>query len=98
MNTTDVDDADPNRTVAKIYYDDDQPVQVDAAFIIEDWPWVVGFDQVGTDGHDYVSIPSERVVGVMSPLYSQFSRNGRRVTAYGIETDEIEEYVSLLPL
>jgi len=83
-------DDDADRTVAKIYYADDQPVQVDAAFIIEGWDWVVGFDQV--------SIPADRVVGVMSPLYTQFSKNGRRVTAYGIEDHDVEEYTPFLPL
>jgi hypothetical protein len=40
------------KTVAKIYSDDDQPVQVDAPFVIEGWDWVVGFDQVNTDEYD----------------------------------------------
>lgn len=97
MDTT-TQQAETTRTVAKIYDDDDQPVQVDAAFIIEDWPWVVGFDQVATESHDYVSIPESRVVGVMSPQYTQFSRNGRRVTAYGIDDREVEEYAEFLPL
>lgn len=97
METT--TDVDADRTVAKIYSDDDdQPVQVDAAFIIEDWNWVVGFDQLATDGNDYISVPIERVVAVMSPQYTQFSRNGRRVTGYGIEAHEVEEYSEYLPL
>jgi len=97
MDTT--TDEEVDRTIAKIYSDDDdQPVQVDAAFIIEDWDWVVGFDQLATDGNDYISIPVERVVGVMSPQYTQFSQNGRRVTAYGIEDHEVKEYAPFLPL
>lgn len=96
--TKDVDVA-TDRTIAKIYFDDDdQPMQVDAAFIIEEWDWVVGFDQVGSEDNDSLSIPVGRVVGVMSPEYVQFSRNGRRVTGYGIEEHEIEEYAPFLPL
>ncbi|WP_435333816.1 hypothetical protein [Haloarchaeobius sp. TZWWS8] len=90
--------ASEKRTVAKIYYADEQPVQVDAAFVIEGWDWVVGFDQCMTDEYDYVSIPVDRVIGVMSPTYSQFSHNGRRVTAYGIDDVEVEEFLHLLPL
>ncbi|WP_435364681.1 hypothetical protein [Haloarchaeobius sp. DYHT-AS-18] len=85
-------------SVAKIYYADDQPAQVDAAFVIEGWDWVVGFDQVNTEDYDYVSIPIDRVVGVMSPQYTQFSHNGRRVTAYGVNDVEVEEFIHLLPL
>jgi hypothetical protein len=59
---------------------------------------VVGFDQVGTDGYDYVSIPAERVVGVMSPRYTSFSHNGRRVTAYGVMDEDVREFRDLLPL
>jgi len=58
VDTTTTAPVDADRAVAK--NDDDRPVQVDAAFVIEDWPWVVGFDQVGTDDHDDVSVPSER--------------------------------------
>ncbi|WP_435358832.1 hypothetical protein [Haloarchaeobius sp. DFWS5] len=85
-------------SVAKIYYADEQPVQVDAAFVIEGWDWVVGFDQLRTEDYDYVSIPIDRVIGVMSPTYTQFSHNGRRVTAYGVDDVEVEEFLHLLPL
>ncbi|WP_348607709.1 hypothetical protein [Halobaculum rarum] len=84
--------------VAKVYYEDGEPVVLSAAFVIEGWPWVVGFDQAGTDGYDYVSIPTERIVGVRSPRYAVFSHNGRRVTAYGVMDEEIREFRDLLPL
>jgi len=84
--------------VAKVYYADDQPVELYAAFIIEGWDWVIGFDQVGTAAYDYVSIPADRVVGVMSSRYAQFSANGRRVTGYGITDAEVREFRDLLPL
>ncbi|ESP87409.1 hypothetical protein [Candidatus Halobonum tyrrellensis] len=92
-----VDETDAE-TVAKVYYEDGDPVSLDAAFVIEDWEWVIGFDQTGTEGYDYVSIPVERVVGVMSRRYTQFSHNGRRVTAYGVMDDEVREFRDLLPL
>lgn len=85
-------------SIAKIYYADDQPVVVDAAFIIEDWDWVIGFDQTETEGYDYVSVPTDRVIGVMSAEYTQFSQNGRRVTGYGIMDDEVREFRDLLPV
>ncbi|QZX98425.1 hypothetical protein [Halobaculum rubrum] len=85
-------------SVAKVYYEDGEPVVLSAAFVIEDWPWVVGFDQAGTDGYDYVSIPTERIVGVRSPRYAVFSHNGRRVTAYGVMDEDIREFRDLLPL
>ncbi|MXR39903.1 hypothetical protein GRX01_00815 [Halobaculum sp. WSA2] len=85
-------------SVAKVYYEDGEPVVLAAAFVIEDWPWVVGFDQIGTDGYDYVSIPTERIVGVRSPRYAVFSHNGHRVTAYGVMDEEIREFRDLLPL
>ncbi|UIO99503.1 hypothetical protein Hbl1158_13385 [Halobaculum sp. CBA1158] len=84
--------------VAKVYYEEGEPVVLAAAFVIEDWPWVIGFDQLGTEGYDYVSIPSERVVGVMSRRYTSFSHNGRRVTAYGVMDEEVREFRDLLPL
>jgi len=84
--------------VAKVYYEDGEPVVLSAALVIEGWPWVVGFDQAGTDGYDYVSIPTERIVGVRSPRYAVFSHNGRRVTAYGVMDEEIREFRDLLPL
>ncbi|MFC6786415.1 hypothetical protein ACFQFH_11095 [Halobaculum halobium] len=89
--------ADEN-PAAKVYYDDGEPVVLAAAFVIEGWPWVVGFDQAGTDGYDYVSIPIDRIVGVRSPRYTAFSHNGRRVTAYGVMDDEVREFRDLLPL
>jgi hypothetical protein len=99
MDTTTPDSIADERTIAKIYFDDDdEPVHVDAAFIVEDWDWVIGFDQIQSAEHDYVSIPVARVIGVMSPEYVQFSHNGRRVTGYGITEPEIEEYRGFLPL
>lgn len=77
---------------------DDRPIELYAAFIIENWDWVIGFDGVGIEGYDYVSIPADRVVGVMSAQYAQFSANGRRVTGYGITDAEIREFRDLLPL
>ncbi|WP_115864459.1 hypothetical protein [Halorussus litoreus] len=88
-------DADP---IAKIYYADEEATQVDAAFVIEDWDWVVGFDQVATDEYDYVSIPVSKVVGVMSPEYTSFTRNGRRVTGYGVTEAEAESFADRLPV
>ncbi|MFC4553224.1 MULTISPECIES: hypothetical protein [Halorussus] len=84
--------------IAKIYYADAEATQVDAAFVIEDWDWVVGFNQVATDEYDYVSIPVEKVIGVMSPKYSSFTRNGRRVTGYGVSDDEVETFADRLPV
>lgn len=98
-DSADVEDGPyPDTGVAKVYYADDQPVELRAAFIIEDWDWVIGFDQIGTEGYDYVSIPADRVVGVMSPRYTQFAANGRRVTGYGITDAEVREFRDLLPL
>ncbi|WP_132058937.1 hypothetical protein [Halorussus amylolyticus] len=88
-------DSDP---IAKIYYADEEATQVDAAFVIEDWDWVVGFNQVATDEYDYVSIPVEKVIGVMSPEYASFTRNGRRVTGYGVEGEEAESFADRLPV
>ena len=85
-------------TIAKIYYADEEATQVDAAFVIEDWDWVVGFNQVATDEYDYVSIPVEKVIGVMSPEYTSFSRTGKRVTAYGVGDDEAAEFADRLPV
>jgi len=84
--------------VAKIYYADAEATQVDAAFVIEDWDWVVGFDQVATEGDDFLSIPVEKVIGVMSPAYHSFTRNGRRVTGYGVDADEAESFADRLPV
>ena len=84
--------------IAKIYYADEEATEVDAAFVIEDWDWVVGFDQVATDEYDYVSIPANRVIGVMSPEYSSFSRNGKRVTGYGVDDEEAETFADRLPV
>lgn len=98
VGSVDADAGGADATVAKVYYDEGEPVVLAAAFVIEDWPWVVGFDQTGTEGYDYVSIPSERVVAVMSPRYSGFSHNGRRVTAYGVMDEEVREFRDLLPL
>lgn len=84
--------------IAKIYYADEEATQVDAAFVIEDWDWVVGFNQVATDEYDYVSIPVGKVIGVMSPKYTTFSRNGRRVTGYGIDDEETEAFADQLPI
>src|SRR6056297_82959 len=92
---------EPNATadpIAKIYYADEEATQVDAAFIIEDWDWVVGFDQVATDEYDYVSIPADKVIGVKSPNYDSFSLNGRRVTAYGVTDGEAESFSDRLPV
>ncbi|SHG74844.1 hypothetical protein [Halobaculum gomorrense] len=89
---------DDETPVAKVYYEDGEPVMLAAAFVIEDWPWVVGFDQAGTDGYDYVSIPIDRIVGVRSPRYTAFSHNGRRVAAYGVMDGETREFRDLLPL
>ncbi|QZP38882.1 hypothetical protein [Halobaculum magnesiiphilum] len=89
---------DDETPMAKVYYEDGDPVVLAAAFVIEDWPWVVGFDQAGTDGYDYVSIPIDRIVGVRSPRYAAFSHNGRRVTAYGVMDGETREFRDLLPL
>ncbi|WP_276299468.1 hypothetical protein [Halorussus lipolyticus] len=87
-----------DETIAKIYYADEEATQVDAAFIIEDWDWVVGFDQVATDEYDYVSIPTDKVIGVKSPEYDSFSRNGRRVTAYGVGEEGVEAFADRLPV
>jgi hypothetical protein len=85
-------------TTAKVYYADDLATELDAAFVVEGWEWVVGFDQVGTDGEDYVSIPADRVIAVRSPTYCAFTRDGRRGTAYGVSEDELAGYVDRLPL
>ena len=92
--TSETDDG----TIAKIYYADAEATQVDAAFVIEDWDWVVGFNQVATDEYDYVSIPVEKIIGVMSPEYTSFSRNGKRVTAYGVDDEEAAEFADRLPV
>ena len=84
--------------IAKIYYADEDATQVDAAFVIEDWDWVVGFNQVATDEYDYVTIPIERIIGVMSPEYTTFSRNGRRVTAYGVGEEDAAAFADRLPV
>ncbi|MFC4448511.1 hypothetical protein [Halorussus aquaticus] len=84
--------------IASIYYADEEATKVDAAFVIEDWDWVVGFDQVATDEYDYVSIPVERVIGVMSPEYTTFMRNGRRVTGYGVGDEGVEAFADRLPV
>jgi hypothetical protein len=90
--------AEGDEPIAKIYYGDEEATQVDAAFVIEDWDWVVGFNQVATDEYDYVSIPVGKVIGVMSPKYTTFSRNGRRVTGYGIDEAEAETFAGQLPI
>ena len=84
--------------IAKIYYADEEATKVDAAFVIEDWDWVVGFNQVATDEYDYVTIPVEKVIGVMSPKYTSFTRNGRRVTGYGVSDGEVETFADRLPV
>src|SRR6056297_3548215 len=84
--------------IANIYYADEEATKVDAAFLIEDWDWVVGFDQIATDEYDYVSIPVDRVIGVMSPEYTTFSRNGRRVTGYGVDEDGVGAFADRLPV
>ena len=84
--------------IAKIYYADEEATQVDAAFVIEDWDWVVGFNQVASDEDDYVTIPVAKVIGVMSPEYTTFTRNGRRVTAYGVGDEEAEAFADRLPV
>ncbi len=87
-----------DETIAKIYYADEEATQVDAAFIIEDWDWVVGFDQVATDEYDYVSIPADKIIGVKSPEYASFSRNGRRIVGYGVDDGEYESFADRLPV
>jgi hypothetical protein len=84
--------------IASIYYADEEATKVAAAFLIEDWDWVAGFDQVATDEYDYVSIPVERVIGVMSPEYTTFERNGRRVACYGVDEDGVEAFADRLPV
>ncbi|MFC7081830.1 hypothetical protein [Halorussus caseinilyticus] len=84
--------------IANIYYADEEATKVDAAFVIEDWDWVVGFDQVATDEYDYVSIPVSKVIGVMSPEYTTFTRNGRRVTGYGVGAEGVESFADRLPV
>ncbi|WP_158058445.1 hypothetical protein [Halorussus halophilus] len=92
------DRTEADEPIAKIYYADEEATQVDAAFVIEDWDWVVGFNQIATDEYDYVSIPVEKVIGVMSPQYASFSQNGRRITGYGVTDEELSSFADLLPV
>ncbi|WP_137286643.1 hypothetical protein [Halorussus salinisoli] len=91
-------DGPGDEPIANIYYADEEATKVDAAFVIEDWDWVVGFDQVATDEYDYVSIPIAKVIGVMSPKYTTFTRNGRRVTGYGVDDEGVEAFAERLPV
>ena len=80
-----------------MYYADGNATELAAAFTIEGWDRVVGFDQAHTDGDDYVSVPSSRGMGVRSSRYTPFRERGKRIPAYGVEGDEVEEYVDRLP-
>jgi len=83
---------------AKVYYADGQSTELAAAFIVEGWDWIVGFDQAHTDGDDYVSIPASRAMGVRSSRYTSFREGGRRISAYGVEGDDVDRYLDRLPL